>query len=70
LRELVLRRQLDLLQQLWLPLEAGPKDTLQTNPGWLTKLRAYFDIPGLYVRHCHILDHEDNEMIRPYAVVK
>ncbi len=23
---------------------------------------------GLYVRHCHIVEHEDNEMMRPYCV--
>jgi FtsP/CotA-like multicopper oxidase with cupredoxin domain len=50
------------------PWEAGPKDTLQTNPGEITKLRAFFDIPGLYVWHCHILSHEDNEMMRPLCV--
>jgi spore coat protein A, manganese oxidase len=53
------------------PLDAekfGQKDTLQTNPGWITKLDAYFDIPGLYVWHCHILSHEDNEMMRPLCV--
>ncbi|HET9594869.1 MAG TPA: multicopper oxidase domain-containing protein [Anaeromyxobacteraceae bacterium] len=53
------------------PLDAekfGQKDTLQTNPGWITKLNAYFDIPGLYVWHCHILSHEDNEMMRPICV--
>jgi FtsP/CotA-like multicopper oxidase with cupredoxin domain len=48
--------------------EAGQKDTLQTNPGEITKLQAYFDIPGLYVWHCHILSHEDNEMMRPLCV--
>jgi spore coat protein A len=46
----------------------GHKDTLQTNPGEITKLDAYFDIPGLYVWHCHILSHEDNEMMRPLCV--
>jgi FtsP/CotA-like multicopper oxidase with cupredoxin domain len=50
------------------PWEAGPKDTLQTNPGEITKLLARFDIPGLYVWHCHILSHEDNEMMRPTCV--
>ena len=30
---------------------------------------AKFDIPGLFVWHCHILDHEDDEMMRPYEVV-
>ena len=23
-----------------------------------------------YVWHCHIVDHEDNEMMRPYSVIK
>ena len=50
------------------PWEAGPKDTVQTNPGEITRLRAFFDIPGLYVWHCHILSHEDNEMMRPTCV--
>jgi spore coat protein A len=50
------------------PWEVGQKDTLQTNPGEITKLNAYFDIPGLYVWHCHILSHEDNEMMRPMCV--
>jgi spore coat protein A, manganese oxidase len=30
---------------------------------------AQFDKPGDYVWHCHILSHEDNEMMRPYTVV-
>jgi FtsP/CotA-like multicopper oxidase with cupredoxin domain len=48
--------------------EAGAKDTLAAYPGELTVLRAYFDIPGLYVWHCHIISHEDNEMMRPFCV--
>ena len=32
----------------------------------MTRVNATFDIAGLYVWHCHILDHEDNEMMRPY----
>jgi spore coat protein A len=27
-----------------------------------------FDLPGLYVWHCHIVEHEDNEMMRPYFI--
>ncbi|MFL5299180.1 MAG: multicopper oxidase family protein, partial [Anaeromyxobacteraceae bacterium] len=46
----------------------GQKDTFQVNPGEMAKLQAYFDIPGLYVWHCHILSHEDNEMMRPLCV--
>ena len=34
----------------------------------LTRIRAKFDTPGLFVWHCHIVEHEDNEMMRPYAV--
>ncbi|ABS28070.1 multicopper oxidase family protein [Anaeromyxobacter sp. Fw109-5] len=50
------------------PWEAGGKDTAIMNPGQITRVRAFFDIPGLYVWHCHILSHEDNEMMRPYCV--
>jgi FtsP/CotA-like multicopper oxidase with cupredoxin domain len=31
-------------------------------------VKALFDLPGLYVWHCHIVEHEDHEMMRPYAV--
>jgi len=48
--------------------EAGYKDTVVAYPGEVTRLTATFDIPGLYVWHCHILEHEDNEMMRPYCV--
>jgi FtsP/CotA-like multicopper oxidase with cupredoxin domain len=34
----------------------------------ITTVRAKFDIPGLYVWHCHIVEHEDNEMMRPFVV--
>jgi FtsP/CotA-like multicopper oxidase with cupredoxin domain len=50
------------------PWEGGQKDTILSNPGELTTVRALFDIPGLYVWHCHILSHEDNEMMRPFCV--
>jgi len=49
--------------------ERGTKDTVISYPGMVTRLKARFDIPGLYVWHCHILDHEDNEMMRPIQVV-
>jgi len=48
--------------------ETGRKDTVIAYPGEITRLTATFDMPGLYVWHCHIVDHEDNEMMRPYAV--
>jgi bilirubin oxidase len=48
--------------------ETGRKDTVVALPGEITRVKAHFDLPGRYVWHCHILDHEDNEMMRPYQV--
>lgn len=48
--------------------ETGFKDTVVANPGEVTRVKALFDLPGLYVWHCHILEHEDNEMMRPYFI--
>ncbi len=48
--------------------ETGFKDTVIAYPGEITRIKANFDIAGLYVWHCHIIDHEDNEMMRPYRV--
>ena len=50
------------------PWEAGWKDTVIAYPGEVTRVKALFDVPGLYVWHCHILSHEDNEMMVPYCV--
>jgi FtsP/CotA-like multicopper oxidase with cupredoxin domain len=48
--------------------ETGFKDTVIAYPGDVTRIRAKFDIPGQFVWHCHILEHEDNEMMRPYRI--
>jgi spore coat protein A len=48
--------------------EAGWKDTAQMYPGELTRVIAKYDREGRYVWHCHILSHEDHEMMRPYCV--
>ncbi len=48
--------------------ETGFKDTVIAYPGEITRVKAKFDLPGLYVWHCHIVEHEDNEMMRPYSV--
>ena len=55
------------------------KDTVKTFPGEVTRVIMRFDLPGgtavkhgdkfRYVFHCHILEHEDNDMMRPYDVV-
>lgn len=58
------------LNHVVFPQEMGWKDTVIAHPGQVTTVRAKFDIPGLYVWHCHILEHEDNEMMRPYFVAK
>ena len=48
--------------------EDGFLDTVIVYPGMVTRIRAQFDKRGRYVWHCHILEHEDNEMMRPYEV--
>jgi spore coat protein A len=55
------------------------KDVVKAFPGTVTKLIMKFDLPSgtpvipghryTYVWHCHILEHEDNEMMRPFVVV-
>jgi len=50
------------------PWETGFKDVVISYPDTITTIRALFDIEGLYVWHCHIVEHEDNEMMRPYVV--
>jgi spore coat protein A, manganese oxidase len=48
--------------------ETGVKDTVVALPGQVTRLRAQFQTAGQYVWHCHIVEHEDNEMMRPYRI--
>ena len=55
------------------------KDTIKTYPGYVTRVIQKFDLPSgtpvtpgqefRYVWHCHVLEHEDNEMMRPYSVI-
>jgi spore coat protein A, manganese oxidase len=53
------------------PNEGGYKDTVRANPDEVTRIGAQFgDFPGEYVWHCHILEHEDNEMMRPFRVIR
>lgn len=51
------------------PTELGYKDTVIAYPGQVTRLRVRFDLVGLFVWHCHIVEHEDNEMMRPLRVI-
>ena len=48
--------------------ERGTKDTVIAYPGEITRVKATFDRDGQFVWHCHILEHEDHEMMRPYSV--
>ena len=48
--------------------ETGFKDTVTAYPGQVTRVRAQFLNPGQYVWHCHIVEHEDNEMMRPFRI--
>jgi spore coat protein A len=56
------------------PTERGFKETVRANPGFLTRIRARYELPSgitapqTYVYHCHIVEHEDNDMMRPYTV--
>jgi spore coat protein A len=65
------------------PNENGRKDTVQAHPGQVTRIRARFELPdegtielppGIsnpqYVWHCHILEHEENDMMRAFEVVR
>jgi spore coat protein A len=53
------------------PFESGWKDTVRAHAGMVTRFIARFEgYPGKYVYHCHVLEHEDNEMMRPYEVVE
>lgn len=44
------------------------RDIVTALPGEVTRLRMTFDKPGRFVWHCHILSHEDHEMMRPFHV--
>jgi hypothetical protein len=64
------------------PAEAGLKETVKANPGRVTVVRARFSLPSTalngagklvkpqrYVHHCHIVEHQDNDMMERMIVV-
>ncbi len=52
------------------PNERGWKDTVRANPGEVTRIIARFGpFKGIYPWHCHILEHEDHDMMRPFEVL-
>ncbi len=51
--------------------ERGWKDTVKALPGYVTRFIARFgDFTGTYPFHCHILEHEDHDMMRPFQVYR
>jgi spore coat protein A len=63
------------------PEETGLKDTVKSYPGQVTRIVATFNLPstsaldpvtgsyGKWVYHCHILEHEENDMMQPFEVI-
>jgi spore coat protein A len=52
------------------PNEAGWKDTFRSMPGQVTRIITKFEgFTGKYPYHCHILEHEDHEMMRQFEVI-
>lgn len=50
------------------PNEQGPKDMVVAPANEITRIKMTFDKPGRYVWHCHILSHEDHDMMRPMYI--
>lgn len=51
------------------PLDVGWKDTVRVNPNEAVVIAALFKgFTGRYMYHCHILEHEDHDMMRPFVV--
>ena len=49
--------------------EQGWKDTVLCPPNQVTRILVTFNRPGKYVYHCHILSHEEHDMMRWYQVI-
>jgi len=62
------RTDLDGIQNLR-PEDTGLQDTVWVGPGEALKVIMNFDRPGDYIWHCHILSHEDHDMMRPFKVL-
>ena len=66
-------------EQLTASGPGAPKDVVRVEHSTVTEIILRFDLPSgtvttpgekfRYVTHCHILEHEDNEMMRPFDVV-
>jgi len=51
------------------PYEMGWKDVIRVPGNTITRVLMYWTRPGIYMMHCHLLEHEDFEMMRDFIVV-
>jgi len=50
--------------------ERGLKDTIRVNPNEIVEIAVRFTtFSGRYMYHCHILEHEDRDMMRPFVTM-
>ena len=50
--------------------ERGLKDTVRVNPHEIAEIAVRFTTySGRYMYHCHILEHEDRDMMRPFVTM-
>jgi spore coat protein A len=50
--------------------ERGLKDTIRVNPHEIVEIAVRFtNYSGRYMYHCHILEHEDRDMMRPFVTM-
>jgi spore coat protein A len=50
--------------------ERGLKDTIRVNPNEIVEIAVRFtNCSGRYMYHCHILEHEDRDMMRPFVTM-
>jgi spore coat protein A len=50
--------------------ERGLKDTVRVNPNEIAEIAVRFTTySGRYMYHCHILEHEDRDMMRPFVTM-
>ncbi|WP_445326916.1 multicopper oxidase family protein [Solibacillus sp. FSL R7-0682] len=50
--------------------ERGWKDVVRTDGGMVTKIIMHWkEFTGNYIWHCHFLEHEDHDMMRPITVI-
>lgn len=52
------------------PNMQGWKDTIRVDPSEMLSVMATFEgFVGRYMYHCHIVEHEDRDMMRPFVVL-